>query len=184
MTCSFWNALSTWPIPKESGIQWAVGNRTTCNVQGFFTQMTIIGALYNGSLSVYYVLVTRYGWREHDFKKRPWVQALLHAIPMVWGIGTAIAGEFLTLFNNATLWCWIAPLPPDRGAKASLYRWAFYYGPLWTTIFFLTVNLSLTVLHLRKVTFEAEQKGQRPKHCHCGKKFHRGHIHQGGRRRW
>jgi hypothetical protein len=156
MTCSFWYAMSTWPIlkEKEKDYRLAVGNKTSCEIQGAFIQMTIVGALYNGSLSFYYVLVTRYKWRECDFRKKPQVQTLLHAIPMVWGIGTVIAAEYKDLFNPAKLWCWIAP---DRGADANFFRWAFHYGPLWATILFLTVNLILTVLHLRKETIQAEK---------------------------
>jgi Slime mold cyclic AMP receptor len=147
MTCSFWYAMSTWPISKESKILWAIGNETSCKVQGAFIQMTIVGALYNGSLSFYYLLVIRYGWKEPDFQKRPWVQALFHAIPIVWGIGTVIAEE--ELFDNAILWCWI----PEED---HFERFAFHYGPLWTTIFVVTVNLILTVLVVRQETIQAE----------------------------
>lgn len=38
MSSSFWLGLSTWPIPEETGIMYAVGNDTTCRLQGFWTQ--------------------------------------------------------------------------------------------------------------------------------------------------
>lgn len=51
------------------------------------------------------------------------------------------------------MWCWIAPFPSDcldswrygdegnceRGDNAWIYRWAFYFAPLWFCIFMATV---------------------------------------------
>ena len=55
LSSSFWLALSTWPIPRDSGLFWAVGNDRTCNVQGFFTQFGISSSFYNASISIYFL---------------------------------------------------------------------------------------------------------------------------------
>lgn len=134
VSSSFWLGLSTWPIPSETGIKGASGTTATCSVQGFFTQFGIASSFYNASLSIFYLLVIRYGWREDQIRR---IEPLLHAVPILWGLSTAIAGIPLTIFNSANLWCWIAPYQ-DRGTNADLYRWVFFYGPLWIMIGIVT----------------------------------------------
>jgi hypothetical protein len=152
LSSSFWLALSTWPIPEETGILWASGNTMTCNFQGFFTQFGITSPIYNASLSIYYLLVIRYGWKEEQLKS---IEPFLHGVPLLWGLGTAIAGLFLTIFNSATLWCWVAPYE-DRGENADIYRWAFFYGPLWLMVVLVTVNLILVWVFVRNINKRSE----------------------------
>jgi hypothetical protein len=147
VSSSFWLGLSTWPIPEETGIKWASGTTATCVVQGFFTQFGVTSSFYNASLSVFYLLGIKYGWREHHIYK---IEPFLHGIPLLWGLVTAIAGIPLTIFNSANLWCWIAPYK-DRGADADLFRWVFFYGPLWIMIFIVTMNVVLIFMHVRKI---------------------------------
>jgi len=152
---SFCIALSTWPIPRESGMLWAVGTTATCSLQGFFAQFGTTSILYHGSLSFYYLFVIRYGWKDDRIRK---AERFMHVIPLVWGLGTSIAGLCLKLFNNALLWCWIAPDPrPDRGQHADIYRWAFFYGPLWLTLIVTTVNLILVFCHVRKTELSSNR---------------------------
>lgn len=141
ISASLWLALSTWPIPKSSGALWAIGTDTSCNVQGFFTQFGIASSFYNASLSVYYILVIRFGWREHQLRK---VEPLLHIFPLVWATVTAIAGLVKGVFGNASLWCWVA-------AENKVFRWAAFYGPLWLMIAIVTVNTTLIYVHVRKI---------------------------------
>lgn len=158
ISSSFWLALSTWPIPAESGVLWASGTTQTCSLQGFFTQFGISSSIYNASLSTYYLLVIRYGWKEDRIRT---IEPYLHLMPIFWGMGTAIAGLPLTLFNNANLWCWIAPFPQNcdgntsvectRGANADIYRWAFFYGPLWVMILIVTTNVVLIQHYVRSI---------------------------------
>jgi hypothetical protein len=153
ISSSFWLGLSTWPIPKETGIIWASGNTQTCTLQGFFTQFGVASSFYNASLSVYYLLVIRYGWKEASIHK---IEPFLHAFPISWGLGTAIAGLPLTIFNSANLWCWVAPYQ-DRGTDADLYRWVLFYGPLWLMILVVTVSLILIFQHVRKIEKATER---------------------------
>ena len=51
----------------------------------------------------------------------------------------------MKMFNSATLWCWLndyppncegslgepGPIPCERGKHAWLFRWIFYYAPIW-----------------------------------------------------
>jgi hypothetical protein len=146
-------ATSTWPIPKESGILWAVGNTTSCTFQGLFVQFGISSPVYNVSLSFYYLLAIRYSWKEDQMKK---MEPLFHLVPLVWAFGTGIAGLFLKIFNNANLWCWIASYP-GRTEDADVYRWAMFYGPLWLSIWIVTIHLILVFLFVRSVTLGSEK---------------------------
>jgi hypothetical protein len=152
VSSSLWLGMSTWPIPKETGILWAVGNRTSCTLQGFFTQFGISSPVYNISLSFYYLLAVRYSWRDHHLKK---VEPFFHVLPFAWALGTAIAGLFLKIFNSANLWCWIASYP-GRNMDTNVYRWAFFYGPLWLAIFLVTVNMILVYAKVRTVLIDSE----------------------------
>jgi hypothetical protein len=147
LSASFWLALSTWPIP-EDGALWAVGNETTCNLQGFFTQLGIASSFYNASLSFYYVLVVRYGWKEHQLK---WAERFFfHSIPLLWGLVSAITGLSIGVYGNASLWCWVSPLYQK-------FRWTAFYGPLWVMILIVTINSLLVFDHVRKTEIAAQR---------------------------
>ena len=50
--------LSTWPIPIGTrGVKFAVGNITSCTIQGFMASFNIGVALYKTALAIYYLLV-------------------------------------------------------------------------------------------------------------------------------
>jgi hypothetical protein len=153
---SFWFFMSTWPIPKTSTAMFAVGSPWTCNMQGWFIQVGISMAFYNTSLALYYTLVLRYGWSEERAVK---LEPFMHFLPLLWGIATATISIPLRLFNNANLWCWIAPYPAGcvgdaciRGANADYYRWGFYYGPLWLNIITITILMIVVFVHVRKAS--------------------------------
>jgi len=147
--------LTSWPIPDDTPhLFGAVGNQQTCTMQGFFLQLGIVTPLYNFVLSLYYFLTLRMGWKQADFMK---IEKYLHLGVITFGLGTSIAGLPLKLYNNAMAWCWIAPYPLDceesfrgdgpgnceRGDNAEIYRWAFWYGPLWCIIFWVMISMTL-----------------------------------------
>lgn len=77
----------TWLVPKDSPVSpiWAMGNQVTCEVQGFMYQLAGIATPgYNVMLSLYYLLVVRYGWCERRIKQ---VESYLHAYPIIFGFG-------------------------------------------------------------------------------------------------
>lgn len=164
--------LSTWPMPSDTPYVYGpVGNTRTCTAQGFFLQLAIIAPLYNASLSLYYLLMIRYGWVERRLKKLRWP---IQICVLTFGIGAAVAGLFLTLYNNALLWCWQASYPPGcvdsssagpsgegtctRGDNANtIYRFAFFYAPLWAAISFATVSMLATWWSIRQTVKKTEQ---------------------------
>jgi hypothetical protein len=87
-----------------------------------------------------------------------YAEPLMHAAALGFGFGTAIASIVLDLFNNATIWCWIAPLPFNctdsfdnhgestcvRGDNTFIYRFAFFLVPLWMSMFaVLGINIAI-----------------------------------------
>ena len=141
---SVWNFASTWPIPKGTEDVWQpLGTQQTCSAQGFFLTLSVAVPIYNALLALYYMLVIKFNVADHTLRK--FVEPCMHLIAALWAFGTAIYSAGAGLINNANLWCWIAPLPPDckdtwtygtdgnciRGDNAWIYRWAFYFAPLW-----------------------------------------------------
>uniref|UniRef100_A0A7S2VCR2 G-protein coupled receptors family 2 profile 2 domain-containing protein n=1 Tax=Entomoneis paludosa TaxID=265537 RepID=A0A7S2VCR2_9STRA len=89
----------------------------------------------------------------------------MHISTFIVAFGTAFSGIFLDLYNNANLWCWIAPLPSgcdkdsnvecERGDHAHIYRWAFYFGPLWTSLVMALVFVVYIYLEVRALEHAA-----------------------------
>ena len=144
---SIFNFLSTWMIPKtDQGKVWAIGNRYTCSLQGFFLTLSVAVPIYNAFLAFYYMLVVNYNLSDHILRRR--VEPTIHFIAFFWAFGTAFTSAVMGFMNDANLWCWIAPYPSgckdswrfgdegncERGDNAWIYRWAFYFAPLWFCI--------------------------------------------------
>lgn len=146
LSSAIWLGLSTWPIPKGKAL-WAVGNATTCSLQGFWTQFGFICPAYNGSLSIYYLLAIRYGWKEPQFLR---IEKYLHGVPILFSLVTAVTGLIMKRYASATLWCWVSPLYPK-------FRYIAYYGPLWLIILMVTVNAVLVFDHVRKIEKAAQK---------------------------
>jgi len=101
--------FTTWPIPRDTpGVYGAVGTQGTCSAQAFFAQFSLSSVMYNASLSVYFVLVIVKKWSDDRILK---IEPFIHLHAMAWGLGTALASIFLTLFNDLTWNCWISASP-------------------------------------------------------------------------
>mmetsp|Transcript_55292 Transcript_55292/g.83662 ORF Transcript_55292/g.83662 Transcript_55292/m.83662 type:complete len:464 (+) Transcript_55292:119-1510(+) len=157
--------LSTWPMPKESGIWGASGNLQTVAAAGFFNQAgNLITPMYNGMLAIFYLLLLRYNWTDSRIKKiEPW----LHAIPMTLGWGTAFAGLFLDLYGPANWISWIAPFPSaaacqvretcERGYNFNFYRWAFLYAEVWFTMVYVVVIMLMIYMKVRDLETNSDK---------------------------
>ena len=171
---SFWYFLSTWPIPRSTANVFAPsGTRGSCTVQGFFIQFGIATPLYNAALALYYLLIIRYQWKEKQVRK---AEKFLHSVPLLWASGTSLAALGMTLLNNANLWCWISSVPLsctgsyrnngvndcERGNNAWIYRWAFFYAPLWAAIVCSGIWMLLTYLAVRKTEKASSKWKARP----------------------
>lgn len=144
---SIWNLATTWPVPAGTpDIIGASGTVQTCTVQGFFLQFGLGVPIYNACLSVYYLLMIKYNMTEHQLRRR--VEPAMHIVAFFLAMGTALTGIVLKQYNEANLWCWLAPYPRGcldsmrygdeatctRGNNAWFWRIVLYYTPLWTCI--------------------------------------------------
>ena len=119
---------------KEKGFPLALGNDTTCNMQGFMIQLSTASFLYSVSLSFYYVLIIKYSWPLHKMKK---LEIFLHIIPISFGLITAIVSVSIGIIGDADWDCWIEP-------QYSGYQWGFFFGPL-------CLSLGVTVFNMAQV---------------------------------
>ena len=159
---------SSWAAPAGSpDALWAVGTQLTCSLQAFLGNFGIILPIYNVALSTFYYLTVVHSWRERDFVKLEWV---FHLVPILFCLATGMAALFQKLYAYAGSWCWIAPYPPDclesfyygyttceRGDNWSIYRWAYWYVPLWICLVTITI---LQVLMYRSVQGTERQAGR------------------------
>ena len=156
--------MSTWPMPRDvPNVAWNVGSTQTCTVQGFFEQFGVSTVMYSASLSIHYLISIRSGRFKSQTKMRK-IEPYLHAVPLLFGLITAVTSLALKLFNYGLWDCWIAASPIGceeswrnngsttcvRGNNASLYQWLFDLIPKWTSILIVTINMVLVYIHVRK----------------------------------
>ena len=156
--------LGRWPLPSDAAfLAGGVGTQETCTAQGFFGQSVLATVSYNAVLSIYYLLVVTFGWREDRLKK---YEPLFHSVPLGVWLGTGISGIVLEIFNPAFFNCWIAPYPINcaaygeigddrppctRGYLAPIFQWAFFYAPIWAIIFAVSVIMFIVYWSVLKV---------------------------------
>ena len=122
--------VSTAAIPSDTvslyPIYGAMGNMTTCKIQGFFIQMGVGTFLYLACLSLHFVLVIRYQIDEDLISKKiePW----MHSISILVPLSTAIIALRLDLYHYMYTVCWIAGKPWDRTSKPYV---EFILGYMW-----------------------------------------------------
>merc|ERR1740139_1414587 len=80
------------PAPKDttsSVVPNAIGNVTTCNIQGLMGYTGLIGSVsYDCMLSIYFVMVVVYSKREDDIQKK--IEPFFHAISILAPVGAGI----------------------------------------------------------------------------------------------
>ena len=109
MIMSFGFVLSTLPAPRGSPDVWgAIGNTQSCTFAGMFTLFGVVPTLYNGSLSIYYLLRIRNGWTQSQLRN---VEKWLHGVPVIWGIMCVLVALSKKLLNSGLFECWLAPFP-------------------------------------------------------------------------
>jgi hypothetical protein len=100
---SFVNVFSSIPLPKDAPDVWgALGNETTCHIQGLLFAATIVSIpFYNLSLCIYSLCVIKHSMTDEDFSRRiePYY---LHAIPFIFGSFSAIYTSLSKGYVNTT----------------------------------------------------------------------------------
>ena len=155
--------LSTWPVPADTWLVFgASGTTQSCTMQGFFFHAGISASpLYHASLSTVYVLNVVFGLSNDRIARR--AEPFLHAIPILFAWGTAIAGLPLKLYNPANrigFFCYIAEYPTfcslrdscERGENARVYLWAFLL--IWVFIVFFYMAVCMLMIYRKVLSVE------------------------------
>eukprot|EP00979_Chaetoceros_neogracilis_P003259 scaffold576_cov146-Chaetoceros_neogracile.AAC.11 len=116
---SFWLMLSTLLSPTyTSGYVWNPrGNINSCDAQGFFLFLGIMGApLYNCSLCFYYLAIVKFNKKDTFIREK--IEPYLHAVPIL----VSLTGAFTILakksFNANVSYCWINEEYPYCGVQS------------------------------------------------------------------
>ena len=120
--------------PVEAGFYQSFGNEQTCTAQGFLIQLGSTSMFYNVCLSIYFLLVIVFNWKEHDWKK--WGR-WIHATVLLIGIGLAVGS--LPYINAQFGVCGILPPLTSSQWQVSL----FYTGPVCVVLLILFVATTI-----------------------------------------
>mmetsp|Transcript_8269 Transcript_8269/g.14588 ORF Transcript_8269/g.14588 Transcript_8269/m.14588 type:complete len:411 (-) Transcript_8269:221-1453(-) len=131
--------MTTWPIPADTPDTYTTyGNDATCKTQAFFVQLGIGAPFYTLCLSVYYYLVI-----VKDSRPNLILERCMHFVCLSFAFGTVIASLALDLFGYAKYFCWFS-------AEHDLFRWLFWFGPLWAIIAIVAVIMSMIYFDIVK----------------------------------
>ena len=135
------HVASTLPSPRDMAGRWgAIGNDTTCEIQGFLMLLSIVSTpLYNLALCIYFLCVINYCMTDQRFGCS--VEPYLHALPILYGLATSIYTLCLGYINPSTTTCWIgAPNDPEGDAFSQKLVWIINGIPI-LLIFFSIVAI-------------------------------------------
>ena len=138
--------LSTVPVPRGSRGYWlALGNETTCKIQGTVTMLSVVSTpLYNLALCFYFLCVVKFNMTDEKFRN-VW-EPFLHGFNILYGIVTAIVALALDYVQPAWTMCWInSPTNPMGDAKSLQFTWIVNGGPI-LAIFVGMVIIFLSIL--------------------------------------
>mmetsp|Transcript_26025 Transcript_26025/g.33160 ORF Transcript_26025/g.33160 Transcript_26025/m.33160 type:complete len:375 (-) Transcript_26025:73-1197(-) len=108
--------LGTWMVPKETGWLWAVGNTSSCSVQGFFVVFAGYGeTCYQAAISLNILLLIVFGWKQETFSKK--VEKPMHFLIIAFVLVFAIIPLVYETYNPWCGGCTIIPLWGKCSAK-------------------------------------------------------------------
>ena len=95
--------LGTWPQPKGYSLS-SFGTLATCDTTGFFTTLALIGAaLYNCSLTTYFLIQLKYNWTRSRIKD---IEKWLHIVPWTVATITSVACLAAWTYGPFLGTCW------------------------------------------------------------------------------
>lgn len=94
------------------------------NRLGFFVMLGYGSGFFNNSLSIYYVLVVVYSWKEFQLRQ---ARPFLLIVPVVCAMVLAFGG--IPFYDSAWVGCWLLPRPYTDDWSA----FGFSFGPVITT---------------------------------------------------
>lgn len=158
----------TFPIPQGTTgdfgpVFWALGSPMSCRICGAWAQLQVLSPVYNGVLALYYLLVVKFQWNEQRVKA---VEPLLHAVPLVFAISTAILGAVWDIYGSVEWLCWVDSTHSEYYVAL---RWIFLFAPVWicwTLVTLVMVSLYLAMRDLERANQRYILPDNRDHHHH------------------
>eukprot|EP00980_Cylindrotheca_fusiformis_P017216 scaffold5297_cov104-Cylindrotheca_fusiformis.AAC.9 len=100
-------SIATFLRPRDTSSRvWAFGNDATCSAVGFMNQISFSAVLYNGMLSIYFLLTARFGFKNEYIAST--VEPMMHVVSIGYPLLTATAGSIIGVYGEAAaaLGCW------------------------------------------------------------------------------
>ena len=129
-------------------------------MQGWIYQVGAAAPMYNSILCIYLLMCIKYRWTDEQLKKL--ILPMLHAVILVWAIGSATAGLLLELYNfGGILGCWIDDAQEyycrqgydlsscGRGDKSEEFIWYFGVIPVVSALFVTIITTCMLYCHIR-----------------------------------
>jgi hypothetical protein len=150
VTSSAW-FISTWATPADDAgaLPWAVGNGSTCRLQGFVLQLAIAAPMYNAAIILYSVLSILYRWPYERIRS---IEPYVHGFIWTWCIGAATLLVSLDKIHSIGAICWASDPPecydpalvdslPSSHCNAKVYSTVLYCIPLWISLSFTVYGI-------------------------------------------
>ena len=150
-----YNLWGTAAIPAGTpNIYGAHGTTTTCTIQGFLFQVSMVVPFYYVFLSCYSWVVILHG--NFNPAKYGWIEKYIHLGVHVFPVASAIYLLTIEAFNSNGLHCWIASIPANCGDDSDIdctrgpsnpHKILWIFGGLPAVFFLLfptTVMVTLT----------------------------------------
>ena len=139
------NVSSTLPVPRGTPGYWgAIGNDTTCQIQGFFNIFSIVSTpFYNLALCIYFLCVIK--WSMTDERFRRILEPYLHGFPILFGLVTAIYTLSIGYINPSATLCWIAP-PDNLGGDDTSERLSWIINGIPILVIFLAIIVIMCMI--------------------------------------
>ena len=153
--------LGPWAVPSPEADAFSHfnrGNIATCEAAGFVNTLNYGTWWYSGFLSVYFVLLVRYEWKERTIVR--YVEPLAHAIGISYPIATGIFALVDDDFNPLRVlpgWCWYGDFPlycgrDDRNEtceRGENYEYLSNIALNSIILLLLTIMISMVLIFLK-----------------------------------
>lgn len=160
-------------VPRETTDRFiAIGNKESCSAAGFLVQLGASSYLYNAMLSVYFLVVIRFGIGPQTLITVEWI---MHAVAIVFGLATAPTGLYLKVYSESAVGslCWIAESPVDCSLRegvecvneANIRFVGYLFGILPMLSVPIVVVCNLLIYCWVRSTEQARQRHDRSADC-------------------
>eukprot|EP00980_Cylindrotheca_fusiformis_P017213 scaffold5297_cov104-Cylindrotheca_fusiformis.AAC.6 len=149
-------SIATFLRPRDTSSRvWAFGTDATCSAVGFMNQISFSAVLYNGMLSLYFLLTARFGFKNAQMARC--IEPLMHIVSIGFPLVTAVTGSIIGVYGEAAagLGCWVSDYGCDKdgdNCTSQIIAWLFYAKPALSVFICLIVNNSVIFLFVRRQT--------------------------------